>query len=186
MNSPCLCLSRNMAPINMYERWQDAVTKIDAGRAEVIASYPDKHLRSWKQAREAPAIIRLLYFAGHVNRRNHVLRLSRKNIWLRDQGKCSYCRTFLPIQQMHWDHIVPRDQGGTSTWLNLCCACSACNSHKSNRTPAQAGMHLWRLPYAPKYNLSLEREMVMKLRSMKNFPHSKWLDYVYFDVELDK
>lgn len=40
------------------------------------------------------------------------------------------------------DHVIPRCQGGLSTWGNLVAACQKCNSAKGGRTPAQAGMQL--------------------------------------------
>ena len=181
----CLVLSKAGAPIHMYGSYKDAVTKVEAGRAEIIATYPNTVLRSWKQAMEAPAIIRLLYFAGNVQKRGREVRLSRKNLWVRDKGHCQYCRTFVPLPEMHWDHVVPRDQGGVSSWHNLCVCCFDCNQRKRNRTPSQAGMHLWRVPQVPRYNLSLEKDMILRLKSLKNLPHKAWADYVYFDAELD-
>lgn len=40
------------------------------------------------------------------------------------------------------DHVVPRCQGGPSTWGNLVACCPACNTRKGGRTPEQAGMVL--------------------------------------------
>jgi 5-methylcytosine-specific restriction endonuclease McrA len=40
------------------------------------------------------------------------------------------------------DHVVPRCQGGLSTWANLVACCQKCNSTKGGRTPEQAGMQL--------------------------------------------
>lgn len=40
------------------------------------------------------------------------------------------------------DHILPRCQGGLSTWTNLVACCGPCNTRKGGRTPEQAGMSL--------------------------------------------
>ncbi|HJW09501.1 MAG TPA: HNH endonuclease [Holophagaceae bacterium] len=40
------------------------------------------------------------------------------------------------------DHVVPRCQGGKTTWTNLVACCLICNSRKGGRTPDQAGMKL--------------------------------------------
>lgn len=40
------------------------------------------------------------------------------------------------------DHVIPRCQGGQSTWSNLVGCCRACNEKKGGRTPEQAGMTL--------------------------------------------
>jgi 5-methylcytosine-specific restriction endonuclease McrA len=186
MSAACLVLSRAFSPVNVYASYKDAVTKVEAGRAEVIATYPNTILRSWKQAKEAPAIIRLLYFAGNVQKRGRFMRLSRKNLWLRDKAKCCYCNKAVTLAEMHWDHVVPRDQGGISSWENLVVSCQKCNSRKANRTPIQAGMPLLKTPIAPKYVLSLEKEMLLKLKSLKYFPHTAWQDYLYWDIELER
>ena len=185
MSASCLVLSLGNAPVNIYDSYHKAVTKVESGRAEVVATYPDRVLNSWKRAMEAPAIIRLLYFTTTKQRRGRYMRLSRKNLWVRDKGLCQYCGQFVPLQDMKWDHIVPRDQGGISTWENLACACEPCNSRKANRTPVQAHMPLRKVPIAPRYSLSLEKEMLLRLKSMKNLPSSSWRPYVYYDAELE-
>jgi len=40
------------------------------------------------------------------------------------------------------DHVIPRCQGGPSTWGNLVACCRECNMLKGGRTPEQAGMQL--------------------------------------------
>lgn len=40
------------------------------------------------------------------------------------------------------DHVVPRCQGGQSTWSNQVACCPQCNALKGGRTPEQAGMVL--------------------------------------------
>lgn len=185
MSAACLVLGRHGAPVALYPTFHKAVRKVQNKRAEVIATYPDRILRSWKDAMEAPAIIRLLYFTTTNQKRGRTMRLSRKNVWVRDKGICQYCNTFVPLSDLHWDHVVPRDQGGISSWTNLVVCCLACNGRKANRTPAQAHMPLLRIPTAPKYNLSLEKEMLLKLRGLKNLPSESWRQYVYFDAELE-
>jgi hypothetical protein len=46
-------------------------------------------------------------------------------------------------------------------------------------------MHLWCTPQAPKYDLSLEREITLKIQALKHLPHESWKDFVYWDVELE-
>lgn len=72
--------------------------------------------------------------------------VSRDNVLARDNYICGYCgRTGTT-----WDHIVPKCQGGTSTWLNTVAACESCNGKKKGgRTPEQAGMRLQVTPFVP-------------------------------------
>ena len=51
------------------------------------------------------------------------------------------------------DHVIPRCQGGKSTWSNLVAACPACNLSKGGRTPEQAGMKLKQSARSPRWRL---------------------------------
>ena len=51
------------------------------------------------------------------------------------------------------DHVIPRCQGGKSTWGNLVACCKECNSRKGGRTPQEAGMVLRGQIRSPKYHL---------------------------------
>lgn len=71
--------------------------------------------------------------------------VSRRGVLKRDNYTCGYCgRSATTI-----DHVVPRAQGGTTTWLNCVAACRECNAFKRDRTPDQAKMKLWTTPYDP-------------------------------------
>ena len=49
------------------------------------------------------------------------------------------------------DHIVPVSRGGKNTFENVVCACRYCNEIiKKNKTPAEAGMKLLRMPTLPR------------------------------------
>lgn len=54
------------------------------------------------------------------------------------------------------DHVIPRCQGGPSTWTNLVACCRECNAKKGGRTPEQAGMTLKRAVRSPR-GILLER-----------------------------
>lgn len=70
---------------------------------------------------------------------------SKSGILRRDNYTCAYCgRSATTI-----DHVVPRCQGGRSTWDNTVASCLKCNSSKGGRTPAQAGMKLQWEPFVP-------------------------------------
>lgn len=75
--------------------------------------------------------------------------LSRRMLFQRDRCTCAYCGTKYDERQLEQEHIVPRAQGGKSTWTNLVTACYHCNDIKGNRTPEQAGMPLRYLPFVP-------------------------------------
>lgn len=83
--------------------------------------------------------------------RMHV-RFSRQNIFLRDQSTCQYCDKRLPRPELNLDHVIPRAQGGRTTWENVVCSCIKCNLRKGSRTPEEAGMKLAKVPCRPRWS----------------------------------
>lgn len=77
---------------------------------------------------------------------------NRRNLFKRDRQTCQYCGDQPPSDELTIDHVVPRCQGGQSTWTNCVLACIECNHRKADRTPEQAHMRLRRQPVQPKWN----------------------------------
>ena len=71
-----------------------------------------------------------------------ILVFSRRNLWRRDGFCCQYCGEFPPLDEITIDHVLPKSQGGQSSFENCVLACIACNKKKANKTPEQAGMRL--------------------------------------------
>lgn len=90
-----------------------------------------------------PTVIRLICFFK-LPVRTH--RLSKKNIFLRDQYLCQYCEMAGTERSLTVDHIMPKSRGGSSKWDNLVTACKKCNSKKADRTPEEANMKLLKKP----------------------------------------
>ncbi len=67
---------------------------------------------------------------------------SRRNVAKRDHFTCQYCGSQPGVEDLTIDHVLPRAQGGTSSWTNCVAACAPCNARKADRTPEQAGMRL--------------------------------------------
>lgn len=95
-----------------------------------------------------PEVIVLSDFNGYVRQE---VRLSRRNIFLRDRHVCQYCGAKHAKTDLTIDHVIPRSRGGRDTWENLVLACVACNMRKRNLTPDEARMPLLRRPSAPRW-----------------------------------
>ena len=168
--------------------WMDAICDLLSSRAEVVETYEGKTIRSgagdldipftfeplrteqsgvWK----VPSIIRFLTKAVFCKRR---VKFNRHNVWLRDGGVCQYCGTRTPMNAFTYEHVIPSSQGGKTTWENIVCACTPCNSKKANRTPAQAGMRLRRKPKRP---VSLPGVLSPVLRWKDGMPDS-WKSFL--------
>ena len=105
-----------------------------------------------------PRVIVLKNYKGFVIRR---AKLSRRNLFLRDNGICQYCGIPGKSQDMNIEHVVPRCQGGQTRWSNVVLSCPKCNQRKDNRTPEQAKMKLLRKPFEPKWH-DLQGEEIRK------------------------
>lgn len=124
-----------------------------------------------------PRIVRLL---GYDKLPKAQVKFNRRNLYARDQNRCQYCGKRYTTTELSLDHVVPRSQGGKTTWDNVVCACLKCNVRKGGRTPAQAGMHLIAVPRRP------QRSPVLTIK-LSNSKYSSWkqfLDFAYWNVEL--
>lgn len=80
----------------------------------------------------------------------HLDRVSRFMLYKRDGGRCSYCEKEISQKEATIDHVIPKSQGGSTSWENVVLCCKKCNCIKDNRTPEEAGMKLKVVPYNPK------------------------------------
>lgn len=77
---------------------------------------------------------------------------NRRTIYRRDNNICQYCGKNKPGNELSLDHVIPRCQGGLTTWENIVVACTNCNAKKAGRTPREANMRLLSVPKKPKHN----------------------------------
>lgn len=110
------------------------------------------------------------------------LKLTRNNVFERDKNQCQYCSRTFPREELNLDHVIPRHDGGRTTWENIVCSCVKCNTRKANRLPHEAGMRLIRKPVRPKWRPVISLLLGTQHREMwKDF-----LDLAYWNVELDE
>jgi 5-methylcytosine-specific restriction endonuclease McrA len=98
---------------------------------------------------------RVLHLRRYERVRRPTVRLSRRNVMLRDAHQCQYCLKRPPVRDLNIDHVVPRSRGGADSWENLVTACRPCNLRKGRRTPEEASMRLLRAPTAPRWSASM-------------------------------
>jgi 5-methylcytosine-specific restriction endonuclease McrA len=139
-----LLLNSSYEPLKIIS-WQRAVTMLFMGKIEVIDEY-DHNVRSVSLVIKLPAVVRLLRY---VNIGRKAPPLCRTNILARDEFKCQYCEKVLNSKEATLDHVVPRSQGGRTTWENVVCCCTHCNRKKGGRTPKEARMALLSKPARP-------------------------------------
>jgi 5-methylcytosine-specific restriction endonuclease McrA len=60
--------------------------------------------------------------------------MKTKTLYLREGGKCFYCRKFLPFANSTIDHIVPKSGGGEDKEENMALCCKTLNTIMGNST----------------------------------------------------
>jgi 5-methylcytosine-specific restriction endonuclease McrA len=84
------------------------------------------------------------------------VRLTRRNLMVRDAHQCQYCGRRPALRELNIDHVVPRSRGGTDSWENLVTSCKTCNLRKGWRTPDEANMRLARRPFRPRWTMTAQ------------------------------
>jgi 5-methylcytosine-specific restriction endonuclease McrA len=130
-----------------------------------------------RMAIAVPRIIRLL---GYDKLPRQDVKFNRRNIFARDSSRCQYCGRKFSTQDLSLDHVIPRSQGGKSTWDNIVCCCIKCNVKKGGRTPEQAHMKLLTKPVKPKRSPVIN----IKLADARYASWKQFLDEAYWTVEL--
>lgn len=164
MNKSTLVLNRNWEAIEKVG-WQRAFTLIYQEKARAIEYYDDI-IHSPTDEFFIPSVIVLTEYAGYPKRR---LTYSKRLVIERDDYVCQYCRRQLTSTSATIDHVLPRAQGGKSTFENTVAACSPCNMRKANRTPRQAHMKLIKQPKKP---------YVHPLQGKIGNPDPTWINYL--------
>lgn len=179
-NSPALVLNADFRPLSYFPlsvwNWQESIKAVVSNRVNVISEY-DLKVHSPTCSLRLPSVIALKDYVAPAKRSA----FTRFNVFLRDQLICQYCGESHSAQELTFDHVVPRSQGGRTSWQNVVAACSPCNLAKGGRTPKQAQMPLLKQPTEP-----TTWELQENGRAFPpNFLHESWRDYLYWDTELE-
>ena len=159
-------------PLSLWS-WQDSIKSVFLDRVSIV-SYYDRQIRSPSFSMKLPSVIALKSYIRPQSNPN----FTRFNVFLRDKFSCQYCGS---KNELTFDHLLPRSKGGKTNWDNVVTACSSCNVKKGGRLIKNSGMTLNQWPFQP------TTEDLHK--NGKNFPpnflHKSWMDYLYWDVELE-
>ena len=174
---PALVLNADYRPLSYYPlslwSWQDAIKAVFLDRVQIVSSY-DRIIKSPSFEMFLPSVVSLKEYVKLA--RNPAF--TRFNVFLRDRFTCQYCGS---KDDLTFDHVIPRSKGGRTTWENVVAACAPCNLKKANRLPRDIKMFPMQAPFQP---------TVHDLHNNgRAFPpshlHQSWLDYLYWDIELE-
>lgn len=155
----------SLLPLSIVD-WQEAIRYLVLDKVNVMAWYDDWVVRSANWSTRVPAVIMLKEY----QKPKQVVRLSKRNIFLRDRYICQYCGTDCKESEATLDHVHPQSQGGKSSWTNLTTACKPCNYRKANHTKMKPKV----MPYKPDF-----WELAEKRRELGfHIAHPSWQDYL--------
>ena len=174
---PALVLNADFRPLSYYPLsiwcWQDAVKSVFLDRVSIVSNYKRK-IRSPSFEMNLPSVIALKSFIKPLSNPS----FTRFNVFLRDKFLCQYCGS---DQELTFDHLLPRSKGGQTNWDNVVTACSSCNVKKGGRLLKNSDMKLNQDPFQP----TTEDLHKNGKYFPPNFLHKSWMDYLYWDVELE-
>lgn len=174
---PALVLNADYTPLSYYPLsiwpWQTAIKAVFLERVDIVSHY-EREVHSPNFAMKLPSVIALRQY---VRQSEHPA-FTRFNLFLRDRFTCQYCGSGA---ELTFDHVIPRSQGGRTTWENVSTACAPCNLRKGGRTPKQAQMRLYEQPIRP-----TSWQLQEHGRSFPpHYLHQSWRDWLYWDIELE-
>ncbi|MEM6596319.1 MAG: HNH endonuclease [Pseudomonadota bacterium] len=174
---PALVLNADYRPLSYYPlslwTWQDAIKAVYLDRVQIVAEYEDC-VHSPSMSIKIPSVIVLKEYVKPQKR----VAFTRFNLFLRDGFSCQYCGA---TGDLTFDHVVPRSRGGTTTWENVVAACGKCNLKKGAKSLRQSGLSLRRPPRAP----GAEELRNLGRKFPPNHLHESWMDFLYWDAELE-
>ncbi|WP_420863870.1 HNH endonuclease [Algirhabdus cladophorae] len=173
---PALVLNADYRPLSYYPLslwpWQDAVKAAWLDRVDIVAEY-DQVVCSPSTQIKIPSVVVLKDYVKPQKR----VAFTRFNLFLRDEFCCQYCGA---KGDLTFDHVIPRARGGVTSWQNVVAACSKCNLRKGARALHQSGLSLRKPPRQP----ASEELRNMGRKFPPNYLHHSWMDFLYWDAEL--
>jgi 5-methylcytosine-specific restriction endonuclease McrA len=171
-----LVLNADFRPMSYFPLsllcWQDAVHAVFNERVAVVAEY-DAWVRSPSTRIRLPSVVALRKYQPTARR----VAFTRFNVFLRDRFKCQYCGETFASSALTFEHVIPRSRGGQTCWSNIVTACVPCNARK--------GSSMRMKPRRPPREPTTSELLAAKRTFAPNHLHESWLDYLYWDVELE-
>ena len=178
---PALILNADYQPISYFPlslwSWQDSIKAVFLDRVNIIAEY-ESEVRSSSFSMKIPSVIALKKYIP-ISKKPP---FTRFNLFLRDNFTCQYCGDIFTSNELTFDHVIPKSKGGETKWENVVAACAKCNLKKSDLFLTEVNMKLIKKPFTPT-NSQLQ---VVGKKFPPNYLHKSWMDYVYWDSELEK
>lgn len=153
-----------LLPLSVVD-WQEAIRYLVLDKVRVVEWHDDWVVRSVSWSTKVPAVMMLKEY----QKPKSTMRLSKRNIFLRDGYKCQYCGIQVNESTATVDHVLPTSLGGKTSWENCTTSCKSCN-HEKGATKADPTTK----PYRPSF-----WELVQRRRERGfHLHHPSWANYI--------
>ncbi len=192
LRRPTLVLNRNWQPVgvvtvarSLLKVWNDAARVVDpddfrlytwADWSKLTPRDGEPFIQTPRLRLRVPEVVTLTRYDRFPA---SAVTFSRRNVFKRDHCTCQYCGAQPGSEELTIDHVVPRSQGGVSSWENCVLACIACNKRKADQTPEQVGMRLRKRPARPRWS------PLYAARQVRIESWSRFVSEAYWNVELE-
>ena len=148
--------------------WQRAIVLLYLGKAEVLEEY-DERVEAPSITMRTPAVVRLT--KGSVSTKRKV-RFSRMNVFTRDGFRCQYCGGRFGANDLTFDQaaLVRRRDG-----------MAQCGRSLRSLQPAQVQS----IRHTASSHAGRKQLIAAKRMFPPNYLHESWLDYLYWDSEIE-
>ncbi len=193
LQHPTLVLNRNWQPVHVATvaralvlLWNESARVVDPADfqlynwedwAKLRPHEGEDFIQAVRFKLRVPEVVAL---TGYDRLPQAAVTFSRRNVFKRDHFTCQYCGAQPGSEELTLDHVVPRSQGGVSSWTNCVLACLACNKRKADRTPEQAGLKLRHKPVHPTW------KPLYAAHDVRIASWSKFVSEAYWSVELQE
>ena len=193
LERPTLILNRSWQPVgvapvsrSLVLLWNDNARVVDphdyqlyswSDWSRLIPRDDEPFIQAVRMRLRVPEVVALTHYDRIPT---NAVTFSRRNIYKRDRYACQYCGAQPGSEELTLDHVVPRAQGGISTWENCVLACTGCNKRKADRTPDQAGMPLRKQPVRPAWR------PLYATRHVRIDSWTRFVSEAYWNVELEE
>lgn len=199
LNRKVLVLNKSWQPINIVSAFK-AICKVFTGNANIVdTNYCewtfDEWVNNWEDLSDIPVDERddlvntaklqfpvpEIIVTTRFTFKHHKVRLTRKNIFIRDNYICQYCHKQFSSKDLTIDHVIPRAKGGTTRWVNVATACGPCNTKKADHLAENIGMKLLKVPKKPHWSLIAGKITTKPPKSWQAF-----VSEMYWNAELEE
>lgn len=150
MNKPrTLVLNADFSPISLLS-WQSVMNLDYKNRINIVDYYQDHHiLLPHNEKMPLPAVVSL----KKQKKRSKKIPFSRKNIFIRDNMTCQYCKNVYKYTDLTIDHVIPRSKWKSRStptcWENIVTCCNSCNHIKADKDLEKCGLSIKKMPSKP-------------------------------------